>query len=86
MALRLAFGHSADGNATVKMETDALGMIDFDYVVLVKWLFENKDKSIDVEIADYYSPEQQTRIKEHIQKIEMAAKDDPALETAEELS
>lgn len=76
MALNLEFGHATDGNATVKMKIDDLGVVDFDYVTLVKWLFENHDESISLEIADSYSPEQKKRIEELVQKIEMTAKED----------
>ena len=78
MALKLEFGHATDGNATVKMKVDDLEPVNFDYVMLVKWLFENHDESISLEIADSYSPEQKMRIEELVKKIEITAKGDPS--------
>ena len=74
MSLRLTFGHSSDGNATTVMSIDGAEDFAFNYVTLVKWLFDNQGEAIEVDIADSYTDDQKTRIKELLLKIGEAAK------------
>lgn len=74
MSLSLTFAHASNGNATAAMSIDGAGSVAFDYVTLVKWLFDNQNTAIEVNVAESYTDDQKKRIEELIQKIEEAAK------------
>lgn len=74
MSLRLTFEHAPNGNATAAMSLDEADPVAFDYVALVKWLFDNQDTVIEVNVAESYTDDQKKRIEELLQKIEEAAK------------
>lgn len=74
MSLSLTFGHAPNGNATAAMSLDGADPVAFDYVTLVKWLFDNQDAAIEVNVAESYTDDQKKRIEELLQKIEEAAK------------
>lgn len=75
MSLRLTFAHDAtNGNATAAMSLDGADPVTFDYVTLVKWLFDNQDAAIEVNVAESYTDDQKKRIEELLQKIKEAAK------------
>lgn len=74
MSLRLTFAHAPNGNATAAMSLDGKYPVKFDYVELVKWLFDNQGATIEVNVAESYTDDQKKRIEELCQKIEEAAK------------
>ena len=74
MSLRLTFEHAPNGNATAAMSLDVADPVAFDDVTLVKWLFDNQDAAIEVNVAESYTDDQKKRIEELLQKIEEAAK------------
>ena len=74
MSLRLTFEHAPNGNATAAMSLDGADSVAFDYVTLVKWLFDHQDAAIEVNVAESYTDDQKKRIEELLQKIEEAAK------------
>ena len=71
MSIKLFFGHGTNGNATAKMAIDSAEPIDFDYVALVKHLFDNPTAEIITDIETTYTEEQQERL---VTKIEDTAK------------
>lgn len=74
MSLKLTFAHALNGNATAVMSLDGADSVAFDYVTLVKWLFDNQGAVIEVNVAESYTDDQKKRIEELLQKIEDAAK------------
>ena len=74
MPIKLLFGHAKNSSATAKMIIDDSAVIDFDYVGLVKYLFDNPDASVLTEIEDTYNEEQQARLRTLVSKIEETAK------------
>lgn len=74
MSIKLFFGHGTNGNATAKMAIDSAEPIDFDYVALVKHLFDNPTAKIITDIEATYTEEQQERLKTLVTKIEDTAK------------
>lgn len=73
MSLSLTFRHATNGNATATMSIDDAAPTAFDYVTLVKWLFDNQDTAIEVSVAESYTGDQKKRIEELLQKIKEAA-------------
>lgn len=74
MSVNLIFGHKENGSATAKMVLDSAPSVDFDYVSLVKHLFDNPDDVVMADIDDSYTEEQIKRLTELIKKIEATAK------------
>jgi len=74
MPLKLTFAHADNGSATAQMVLGDAEAMTFDYVTLVKWLFEHQDETITADITDSYSDDQKTRIRDLLRKIEVAAK------------
>lgn len=74
MTVKLMFAHAENGSATAKMAIGDAAEEDFDYVALVKHLFDNPDDNIITEIADSYNGEQKERLQELVSKIDAAAK------------
>lgn len=74
MPVKLLFGHAENGSATAKMVIDDSAVIDFDYVGLVKYLFDNPDASVLTEIEETYNEDQQARLRTLVSKIEETAK------------
>lgn len=74
MTVKLMFAHAENGGATARMSIGDATEEDFDYVALVKHLFDNPDDNVIAEIADSYNDEQKVRLQELVSKIETAAK------------
>lgn len=86
MSIKLVFGHNDNGDATANMVIDDGERLDFDYVELVKHLYEQPDESLTVEIDDTYSTSQKKRLEDMVDKIGKAAKErqeDPSETSAE---
>ena len=74
MPVKLMFAHAENGSATARMSIGNAAEQDFDYVVLVKHLFDNPDDNVIAQIADSYNDEQKERLQELVKKIEATAK------------
>lgn len=74
MELQLLFGRAENGSATAKMAIDGGIQEDFDYVKLVKLLFDNPEATVAAEVAESYNDAQKQRLNELVDKIMTAAK------------
>ena len=69
MSLRLTFAHAPNGNATAAMSLDGADPVAFDYVTLVKWLFDNQDAAIEVNVAESYTDDQKNVLKSCFRRL-----------------
>ena len=74
MELQLLFGHAENGSATAEMAIDGGIKEDFDYVKLVKLLFDNPEATVVAEAAESYNSAQKQRLNELVDKIVSTAK------------
>lgn len=74
MELQLLFGRAENGSATAKMAIDGGIQEDFDYVKLVKLLFDNPEATVAAEVAKSYNDAQKQRLNELVDKIMATAK------------
>lgn len=74
MSVKLMFAHAENGSATARMTIGNATEEVFDYVVLVKHLFDNPDDNVIAQIAESYNDEQKERLQELVSKIEATAK------------
>lgn len=74
MPVKLFFGHADNESATAKMAINDAEAVAFDYVELVKHLFDNPDDAVVAEIEESYNYDQQDRLLELVKKIEDTAK------------
>ena len=74
MELRLLFGHAENGSAIAKMAIDGGIQEDFDYVKLVKLLFDNPEATVATEAAESYNDAQKQRLNELVDRIVSTAK------------
>lgn len=74
MPVKLLFGHASNNSATAKMVIDDSAAVDFDYVDLVKYLFDNPNTEVLIEIEESYNEEQRARLRVLVNKIEETAK------------
>lgn len=74
MELQLLFGRAENGSATAKMAIDGGIQEDFDYVKLVKLLFDNPEATVATEVAESYNDAQKQRLNELVDKIMTTAK------------
>lgn len=74
MELKLLFGRAENGSATAKMAIDGGIQEDFDYVKLVKLLFDNPEVTVAAEVTGSYNDAQKQRLNELVDKIMITAK------------
>lgn len=74
MEMKLLFGHAENGSATAKIAIDDGAQEDFDYVKLVKLLFDNPEATVTAEVAESYNDAQKQRLNELVSKIVTTAK------------
>mgnify|MGYP001229479189 CR=1 FL=1 len=73
MPLKLIFTHAENGSAVAQMAVDGAQPIPFNYVLLVKRLFDNPDEQLLYDADDSYTPNQKNRLGELVAKINSAA-------------
>lgn len=74
MELKLLFGHAENGSAIAKMAIDDGDPVDFDYVKLVKLLFDDPAITVTAEVAQSYNNAQKQRLNELVGKIVLTAR------------